>query len=194
MCEILFPNWLGILANCLWVAWLVITHSFSIAYGNSLYLLRENRAITLLVAMAFTPLLVTCHYLSPNCCNFVSVSVYQLCAPDSLLFWACPFLDMVLLEPLSLQSSIAFKSAICCLSFGGGLHLIRKQFLLQLQYDITPCTTSQIDCGGLEFLFMPVCLSETRSAWCLAESSYNPSLAMMSCAMLTGGKVLKWVL
>lgn len=55
---------------------------------------------------------------------------------------------------------------------------------------ITP-HTQQIDWGGLASLFLCrfVCLKCARSACCLAESSHSPSLAMMSCAMLTGSMI-----
>lgn len=68
-----------------------------------LVFLRENNMISRLQPLAWTGLLEAWRYLMPDCSVFVSAPVYQLCAPDYVLFCVCPFVDIVPSEPPSLQ-------------------------------------------------------------------------------------------
>lgn len=68
------------------------------------FFLRENGLIRRVVALAFTAVPESWCYPLRDCCVFVSVLLYQLCAPDDVLFRVCHFVDIIRLAPASLQN------------------------------------------------------------------------------------------
>lgn len=133
-------------------------------------------------------------------CSFVIIVLVCLCLCQFISFvhlilcytgWD-PLWTFFLLEPLSPQSFIAFKCIGCLFVWKGLLGIRNPVFSTSVIYHHIPNRLT-MEVWHL-FLCHFVCLKRTRSAWCQAESSRNPSLAMMSCAMLTGSKVLKWEL
>lgn len=116
------------LSNCLQDVWLVITCSFFHCLLCDLVFLRENYVISRQGPLALTDLLQTWCYLMPDCCVFLSAPVYQLCAPDCMLFCVCG--HGFALSTVTRVLQHAHLSALFHLQ--GVCRRLVKQFLLQL--------------------------------------------------------------